>query len=58
MARHRHTRGLTLSRARHRKPGPMQGVLERGIHSLIVSAAAAMLVVTMFATDPAIHSRS
>ena len=58
MARHRHTRGLTLSRARHRKPGPVQGMVERGLHSLIVSAAAAMLVMTMFATDPVIHSRT
>ena len=58
MARHRYNRGLTLSRARHRKPGPVQGVVERSLNSLIVSAAAAMLVMTMFATDPAIHSRN
>lgn len=58
MARHRVYRGLTFSRARHRAPGPVQLVLERGMHSIIVSAAAAMLVMAMLGTDPAFNGRN
>lgn len=58
MAKHRRSRGLTLSRARHRAPGPVQRVLERGISSAIVSAAAALLVMTMLVSDPSFNSRN
>jgi len=58
MARHRYNRGLTLSRARHRAPGPVQRVVEHGLHTLIVSAAAAFLVMSMLGSDPAYTSRS
>lgn len=58
MARHRTHRGLTLSRARHRAPGRLQRVAEHAMHSMIVSAAAAMLVMVMLGSDPALHARN
>lgn len=57
MARHRARIGLTLSRARHRAPGPVQAALERGLGTTIVAFAAALLVISMVGSDPAFHAR-
>ncbi len=52
MARHRLNRGLTRSRARHRKPG----AVERMAHSVVISAAAVVLVMAMMVGDPGARS--
>ena len=52
MARHRSYRGLTLSRARHRSPG----TVERMTHSVVISAAAIVLVMAMMIGDPGVRS--
>ena len=53
MARHRLNRGLTLSRARHRKPTALQHAAEQGLRTIVATAAAALLVLVIVGTDPA-----
>lgn len=58
MARHRFTRGLTVSRARHRAPGRIQRIAEHGLHSAVVAVAATMLVMAMVGSDPVASGRA
>lgn len=58
MARHRYHRGLTLSRARHRAPSPAQRAVEHGLRGLLVSVAAAFLVMSILGSDPGATSRT
>ncbi|MEY2848368.1 MAG: hypothetical protein RI885_1033 [Actinomycetota bacterium] len=49
--------GFTVRPARHRGAGRWSRALGRGVRSLVVSAAAAMIVLAMVTSDPVSHVR-